>query len=171
MSSRARLAWVLAALVPLAALADEPAAASADQPARLTIDQNKKTHVTTIAVAKDMPIEIQANVKQPSCDATMAIQYEQRNTVARVAATIENPSCAACTGEYTIFVRVRDESGESKTLEFPGQWRRADDEPVKFTADYPVGTNVDVLSVRTKGLRCVCAAAEPPATADTEPKQ
>jgi hypothetical protein len=171
MSGFGRLALVLAALVPLAALADEPAPGSADQSSRLTIDKNKKTHVTTIAVAKDMPIEIQANVKGQSCEPTMAIQYEQRNMVARVEATIENASCAACTGEYTMIVRVRDESGESKTLEFPGKWQRADDKPVKFTTEYPVGANVDLLNVRPKGLHCVCAVAEMPATVDAAPKE
>ncbi len=171
MSSLSRLASILALLVTLAALADEPAAGSPDQSSKLTIGKDRHTHITTIAVSKDLPIEIQTTIKGHSCDPTMAIQYEQRNTVARVEGTIENPSCAGCTGEYTIAVRVRDESGESKTLEFQGQWQRADDKPVKFTADYAVGANVDVLNVRAKALHCVCAAAEPPASADAPAKQ
>jgi hypothetical protein len=171
MSTLSRLAWVFIALVPLAALADEPTAGTADPSNRLTVDKDKKTHITTISAAKDIPIELQANLKGPSCNPTMAIQYEQRNTVARVEGTIENPSCAACTGEYTMVVRIRDESGESKTLEFPAKWQRADDKPVKFTADYPVGANVDVLNVRPKGLHCVCAAAEQPASADSSSKE
>jgi hypothetical protein len=158
-------------LVPLAGLADEPAAGSAGQPSRLAVDKNPRTHSTTISVSREIPIEIQTTIKGHSCDPTMAIRYEQRNTVARVEATIENPSCAACSGEYTIAVRVRDDSGESKTLEFEGQWQRADDKPVQFTTDYAVGTNVDVLSVRAKSVHCVCAAAEPAANADTAPKE
>ena len=170
MSNLSRLALLLAALAPLAALADEPAASSADQSSRLTVDKNKKTHITTISAAKDIPIDIQTTIKGPSCEPTMAIRYEQRNTVARVEGTIENPTCAACSGEYTIAVRIRDESGESKTLEFDGQWQRVDDQPVKFTADYPVGANVDLLNVRTKSLRCVCSATAPPPSADTAQK-
>jgi hypothetical protein len=171
MSSAGRLALLLAALVPLAALAEEPAAGSADQSSRTTVDKNGRTHVTTISTAKDISVEIQAGVKAQSCDATIAIEYEQRNTVARVEATIENPSCAACSGDYTIAVRVRDESGELRTLEFPGKWERADDKPVKLTADYPVGTNVDVVNVRTRGLHCVCAAAQRPADAGGATKE
>lgn len=169
MSNLSRLALTLAVLLPLGALGDEPAAGAADRASKVTVDKNRQTHVTTIAAAKDIPIEIEANVKGRSCDSTMAIEYEQRNTVARVEGTIENPSCAACTGEYTIAVRIRDESGESKTLEFPGKWQRADDKPVKFRADYPVGANVDVLNVRAKALHCVCAVTE--ASASAEPAQ
>jgi hypothetical protein len=169
MSSLCRLALILAALVPLAALADEPAAGSATP--KLTVDKDPRKHVTTVSVAKDLPVEIQTEVKgQQSCNATMEIEYEQRNTVARVEGTIENPSCAACTGDYTIAVRVRDEGGEFKTLEFPGKWQRADDKPVKFTTDYPIGLNVDVVSVRTRGVHCVCGAAEP-ASASTATKE
>ena len=160
MSDFGRLALILAALVPLASLADEPAVSASGQSSGLTVDKNTKTHVTTISASKDFPIEIQTEVKGQSCNATMAIEYEQRNTVARVEGTIEITSCAACTGEYTIVVRIRDESGEFKALEFPGKWQRADDKPVKFKADYPVGTNVDVVSVRTREVHCVCAATE-----------
>jgi hypothetical protein len=170
MSGATRIALILAALAPLAALADEPAIGS-DPSSRVAVDKNRHTHITTVSVAKDIPIEIEVNVNRQSCDPTMAIQYEQRNTVARVEGTIENPSCAACAGEYTIAVRVRDESGESKTLEFPGKWQRADDEAVTFTADYPVGANVDVVNVRAKALHCVCSATEPPADATAAAKE
>jgi hypothetical protein len=171
MSDLSRLALILTVLVPLARLADEPAPDSAGQSSRLAVDKNARTHSTTISVSRELPIEIQTTIKGHSCDPTMALRYEQRDTVARVEATIENPSCAACSGEYTIAVRVRDDSGESKTLEFEGQWQRADDRPVQFTKDYAVGTNVDVLNVRAKSVHCVCAAAEPAASADTAPKE
>ena len=170
MCNLGRLALILAALVPFASLADEPAAGASGQ-SRLTVDKNKNNHTTTISVAKDLPIEIQSEVKGQSCNATMEIEYEQRNTVARVEGTIENPACAACTGEYTIVVRIRDESGEFKSLEFPGKWQRADDKPVKFKADYPVGMNVDVVSVRTRELHCVCTGAEPPASTNAATKE
>jgi len=167
-----RLALILAMFVPLAALADGPAASPADQSSKLTVSKDRRSHITTISAAKDVPIEIQATVKGgPSCEPAMAIEYEQRNTVERVEGTIENPSCAACIGEYTIAVRIRDESGEFKMLEFPGKWQRADDKPVKFAADYPVGANVDVVSVRTKGVHCVCGPLEQPASTDTTTKQ
>jgi hypothetical protein len=173
MRNLSRLALILAALVPLASLADEPAVSASGQSSRLTVDKNKDTHITTISSTKDFPIDIQTEVKGQgqSCNATMDIEYEQRNTVARVEGTIENPSCAACSGEYTIAVRIRDASGEFQTLEFPGKWQRADDKPVKFKADYPVGANVDVVSVRTKGVHCVCTAAEQPAGTGTATKE
>jgi hypothetical protein len=166
MSSATRLVLLLAALAPLAVLADEPQA-PADQSSRVVVDKDRHTHITTISVAKEMPIEIQTHIGSgPTCQPTMSIMYEQRNDVARVEGTIENPACAACTGDYTIAVRIRDASGESKTIEFPGTWQRADDRPVTFTTDYPIGANVDVVSVRSKSLHCVCAASGEPANGD-----
>jgi hypothetical protein len=162
---------LLVVLAPLAAPAGEPATQGAGQASRVVVDKDKHTHLTTLSIEKTLPVELHAQVKQQPCDPTMAIRYEQRNTVAWVEGTIENPSCAACAGEYTMAVRVRDGSGESKTLEFPGKWQRADDKPVQFTAEYPVGANVDIVNVHSKNLHCVCAASEEPASADAAPKE
>jgi len=108
--------------------------------------------------------EVSVSVRVPAlptkaCQATLTTAYEQRNTVARVQGTIETADCAACSGDYTIVVRVRDESGETQSLEFSGSWQRADDKPVTFTTDYPIGENVDLVAVRSTGLRCACADA------------
>ena len=166
MSSVARLLCILVVLAPFAVLGDEPPA-GADQSSRIVVDKDKHTHITTISVAKELPIEIQTHIGSGiRCEPTMSITYEQRNDVARVEGTIENPSCAACSGDYTIAVRLRDASGESKTLEFPGTWQRADGRPVKFTEDYGIGTNVDVVNVRAKSLHCVCAESGKPAIGD-----
>jgi hypothetical protein len=44
-----------------------------------------------------------------------------------------------------------------KTLEFVESWRRDDDQPVKFSADYEIGENVDLVRARSRQLRCTCA--------------
>lgn len=164
MSSATRLVWIFAALAPLAALADEPATGATE---RVVVDKNTHTHITTISAAKDIPIELQTHIGSgPTCEPTMSITYEQRNDLARVEGTIENPACAACSGDYTMAVRIRDASGETKTLEFPGTWKRTDDRAVKFTTDYPIGPNVDVVNVHSKALHCVCAQPGAPATGD-----
>lgn len=166
MSRAIGLVCALAVLASLRAAADEPAA-GADASSRVNVDKNRRTHVTTISVAKDIPIDIETHIGTgATCQPTMSITYEQRNDVARVEGTIENPTCAACSGDYTIAVRIRDASGEIKTLEFPGTWKRADDRPVSFTADYPIGMNVDVVSARSKSMHCVCTQSEEPAAAE-----
>ena len=53
-------------------------------------------------------------------------------------------------------VSVRDENRELKTLEFVEAWQRKDDQPVKFNVSYPIGDNVDLVSVRARQLRCTC---------------
>ncbi|HZF30578.1 MAG TPA: hypothetical protein VE907_15790, partial [Gammaproteobacteria bacterium] len=78
------------------------------------------------------------------------------NTLARLEGTIENRTCAASTGEYSVGLRVRDAGGEIKTLEFRETWRRADDQPLTIKSDYPIGENVDLVSVRTRSLHCEC---------------
>jgi hypothetical protein len=95
------------------------------------------------------------------CAATTEIEYTQRDTIVSVEGTIENTDCAASNGEYKLAVRIRDENRELRTLEFLGSWQRQDDQPVTFRGDYPIGANVDVVSVRPSQLACVCA--DPPA--------
>jgi len=94
--------------------------------------------------------------KNTSCEASIQFAFSQRNTLARLEGTIENRTCAASTGEYSVGLRVRDAGGEIKTLEFRETWRRADDQPLTIKSDYPIGENVDLVSVRTRSLHCEC---------------
>ena len=121
---------------------------------------SKCTETVHVVTERDITVNVTLAPKPTKdCQATMNTSSEQRNTVARVEGTIETSDCTACSGDYTIVVRIRDASGETKSLEFAGSWQRADDRPVRFKADYPIGENVDLLGVRSKGLHCVCADA------------
>ena len=94
--------------------------------------------------------------KNTSCEASIQFTFSQRNTQARLEGTIENRTCAASTGEYSVGLRVKDASGEIKTVEFREKWQRADDKPLTVKSDYPIGENVDLVNVRTRSLSCVC---------------
>jgi len=121
---------------------------------------SKCDETVRVVTEHDVTVNVKiAPMPTKSCQATISTSSEQRNTFARVEGTIEIADCTACSGGYTIVVRVRDESGETKSLEFEGSWQRTDKQPVKFTADYPIGANVDLLGVRSKGLHCACADA------------
>ena len=91
-------------------------------------------------------------------------EYQQRNTIARLISTLAIADCpAAASGTFTVAVRVRDDSGETKPpVEFSETWQRSDDQDVKFTKDYPIGENVELVSVRVRNLRCTCADAPAP---------
>jgi hypothetical protein len=91
------------------------------------------------------------------CKAALSIEYLQLGAIAKVDGVIENKDCAASGGEYTIEARVRDGSGETQKLDFSESWQRTDDQPVNFSAEYPIGDNVELLRIRTSGLRCECA--------------
>ena len=111
--------------------------------------------------------EITTTIKVPAiesdaCETAIRFEFSQRGTLARLQGTIENRTCAASAGEYSVAVRVRDAAGESKTLEFRESWQRADDQPVTFKSDYPIGDNVDLLNVRARPLRCTCAGSPEP---------
>ena len=113
--------------------------------------------------------EFKISIKAPEllnaqCVATATTDYQQRNTIARVNTTLKVDDCAAAAGEFTIALRVRDDSGETQSFEFPEMWQRSDDQDVKFTADYPIGVNVALVSARVRDLRCRCA--DTAATAD-----
>jgi hypothetical protein len=146
-------------LLPLVVAADEPSSAGGGTAPRVVVEK-KNGQSTRIVTESELSIRVEVAPKATkNCQATMSTRFEQRNTTARVDGTIETADCTACSGEYTIVVRIRDESGETKTLEFVGSWQRADGKPVEFTTDYPIGENVDLLGVRSKGLHCLCADA------------
>jgi hypothetical protein len=151
------LAAALAALVAPSLAAQEPAAPG-DAAPRVTM--KKQGRRIERVVEQDVPITIEVPAKPTkACEATIAIEYEQRNTQAHAEGTIENHQCAASGGSYTMVISIRTASGETKTLEFEESWRRGDDRPVELTRDYPIGPNVDLLRVRPRGLRCACDEA------------
>ncbi len=99
-----------------------------------------------------------AQPSTPQCEATTLTEYFQRNNIARVSGRISLAVCpAGTTGSYDVVVRVRDESGEIKPIEFSETWQRADLGDVTFNADYPIGENVELVNVRVRNMRCACA--------------
>lgn len=117
---------------------------------------------TTVETVEPAELEFTLTLERPSietalCRATQSIEYLQIDTIARVSGVIDNKDCAASSGEYTLQARIRNESGETKTLEFQESWQRSDDRPVEFSAEYPIGENVELLRMRSSRLRCECA--------------
>jgi hypothetical protein len=115
-----------------------------------------------VSVRVETPLTVTATLKPPKsayCAATYETKYTQKGAKVGVDGVIENKDCAASSGELKLLVRIRDETGEVKTLDFLESWRREDDRPVKFGGDYPIGENVDLVSVRTVQVRCTCADA------------
>lgn len=96
----------------------------------------------------------------PLCEATTLTEYFQRGNTARVSGRVSISACpAGTTGSYNIVARVRNAAGEITSLEFSESWQRADAEDVVFEADYPIGDEMELVSVRVRGLKCTC---EPP---------
>ena len=112
------------------------------------------------------------SIKQPDllngqCEVAAATNYLQRNTLVRVEGTIRVTDCTAAAGTFTLAVRVRDDTGETKALDFRETWQRdAADREVRFAADYPIGENAELINVRVQNLTCACAD-KPDAAADT----
>jgi hypothetical protein len=102
------------------------------------------------------------------CAATTTTEYLQRNTKAHVDSRLAISNCAAAAGTFKFSVRIRDASGELKPLEFAETWQRSDDQDVKFTAEYPIGENVELVSVRVRDMLCTCADASSAQSAQSE---
>ena len=102
------------------------------------------------------------------CAATTKTEYQQRNTSARVDGAIAISDCTAAAGAYNVAVRVKGDSGQDQVLEFSETWQRSDDRDVSFSADYPIGENVELVSVRLRNLTCTCA--DPPEVRSDPPK-
>jgi len=140
---------------------------------------------TATAAADDKEIEAESatfsktfemKVEQHSteCEATAVLEYFQRGGEAEVEATIENPDCAASSGEFTIETTVRaDGQMDSDKLSFSETWSRDDEDPVVITKRYPIGDNVDLMRVKVRKLHCECSkeAAESQLSRDTRTSQ
>jgi len=110
-------------------------------------------------VEQEIPTRMQLpEIQFNSCQASITLQYHQRNTLARVESTVENESCTTSTGEYQLLVNIVDESGASRNLSFSETWEQKDDSPLTFSRDYPIGENVTLKRVMTQGIRCECTA-------------
>jgi hypothetical protein len=96
-------------------------------------------------------------MKGVQCAATIEVAYTQRDSTVGVEGMIENTVCVASSGDYKLVVSVRDENRELRTLEFLESWQRQDDQPVKFSAAYPIGEDIDLVRVQSVQLRCTCA--------------
>ncbi len=95
------------------------------------------------------------------CSATTTTASEQRNTIARIHTTLEIRDCTAASGTFTVELRIKDDGGTEKPLEFTETWQRSDTTDVQFTADYPIGENVELVDARLRRLSCTCADPAP----------
>jgi hypothetical protein len=137
------------AVVKYSELQDEYARARAASPAALEPE---------LAVVLEEPTAT-AEPTGPQCEATTLTEYQQRNNVARVTGKVSVASCpAGTTGSFTLVARVRDDNGEIKPLEFNETWQRDDTQDHSFNTDYPIGDNVELMNVRVRNLKCMCAA-------------
>jgi hypothetical protein len=135
------------------------------------------TEAETESVSHEQTIELLFKLDAPpstlQCSAATTTEYEQRNTVARIESTFAIADCTLASGAFTVAVRTKGENGEERPpLEFSETWQRSDAHDVRFTADYPIGENVDLVSVRLRGLTCTCgdaAAKEQPLAGEVPP--
>jgi hypothetical protein len=171
-AARIRIRSVRRALL-VALLALGPAAAQStldtireDQAPNTTLCMPRSTRAaahcdpkqTVVRTEKQQTISLELPAPSTKyCAAAIEFEYTQRDTFVRVVSTINNADCAASSGEVEISVRVRDANLDVKKLDFTEPWQRSDDKPVSLSRDYPIGTNVDVLSVRGRSVRCGCA--------------
>jgi hypothetical protein len=103
-----------------------------------------------------MPVPVFA-LKSPQCEASTYTEYEQRGNVARVTGRVSISACPAGTaGKFALVARVKNEAGTVTPLEFSEMWQSADAEDYVFYADYPIGDNVLLESLRVRNMTCTC---------------
>ena len=97
------------------------------------------------------------SLKGPQCEASTYTEYEQRGNVARVTGTVSISACpAGSAGKFSLVARVRDDGGRVTPIEFDEMWQSADPQDYVFFADYPIGDDVFLESVRIRNLTCTC---------------
>jgi len=102
------------------------------------------------------------------CEALLYLEYRQKDTVAVVNSTLSNTDCDASSGDYTVLVRFKDENNERQSLEYPETWQRDDNKAIESRKEYFIGDNVDLVTVTSRKLRCVCDIAGAEAEAPEE---
>jgi len=163
--------FLLAGIALLASAQDE-----ADVEARYEPDETPTCNVasasrTREACGEDAPTVVRSErelrlrlelAAPPSleCESSVELEYFQRDSLARVTGVIDNDTCAASSGAFEIEARVEDEDGVRHALVFGESWERNDDQPVEFTAEYPIGEDVYLVRLRARGLSCTCADVE-----------
>ena len=90
------------------------------------------------------------------CSAQTSIEYYQSDKIANVQGEINVDGCTNASGQYTISVRFRDEEGETHNLEFDETWNSDSAAPAKFSHEYAMAENVDLIRARARRTRCVC---------------
>jgi hypothetical protein len=149
---------------------DVPNCQAAPGGSRMRANCDPQSTVTTVRTEQTLRVSLDAppQLNAPQCEATATTNYYQSNTIARTDGTITIRNCSTVsTGTYNVVVRIRDEKGEINSLEFSGKWQRTDGPDVKFAADYPIGKDVDLISVGVRDLRCTCG--DPPADPAPDP--
>ena len=94
------------------------------------------------------------------CKANLQLEYWQKGDTAEVTSTLLNPDCGASSGDYTVQVRYRRDDGKTLTDEYQETWSREDSKPIVTTRLYPIGDDVDLIRVRSRGLSCSCDVIE-----------
>ena len=110
---------------------------------------------TRLSIHTELP-----KIESLDCKVEVAIQYEQRYSIARVAGSIANESCAASSGSLLIAISTKDENDELKTQEYPQTWKREGEEAVTFSNDYEIGNNANLIRVRALKSTCKCDSAK-----------
>jgi hypothetical protein len=100
-----------------------------------------------------------APADEQKCEASIYNEFKQKDTVAVVDSTLSNSDCAASSGSYTVLVRFKDENNEMQSIEYPETWQRDDDRAIESHREYFIGDNVDLVTIRSRKLRCVCDSA------------
>jgi hypothetical protein len=111
-------------------------------------------------VKKPYVVRLETTQHKQYCQAKTSIEYVQNNTVASVSGKIENDDCPASSGEYTMNVRYRDSNGVVHDHDIEETWQRDDDQPIEFSKEYEIGKNVDLIRVRIRRMKCLCAEVQ-----------
>ena len=84
--------------------------------------------------------------------------FLNRPLVVALTPDVPNPGDFVCHDVLeTPLLVVRDDDGNSETLQFEESWSRDDATPIGIEHEYSIGENVDLLRVRVRSRRCECS--------------
>lgn len=114
---------------------------------------------TSVSHGMEQTFEIDLPMRRltPSCKGQVELEYNQYDTVARVAAKLGNTTCPVTYVQYALIVSARDADYEIVTSRHEFAWDVTSDGELPGSGDYPIGTDTDLVSVRARQFSCTCA--------------
>ena len=156
MSTRATTTTLMTLLLCSALAATSAFGQSEDRTAILKKPRIKET-TSSHSLEQTFTVDLPMRRLTPVCKGQVDLEYDQYDTIARVAATLVGTACNVATAEFALIINSRPDDGELVSERFELSWTAASGDAFPGSGDYPIGAAADLVNVRVRQFSCTCS--------------